>query len=1174
VGTAAGEDGFGLPGVFPVRNLPASIHEYRDAQHSRSGWILGGSDGVVFQSDIWKGWVANHGTNMAFVAPLKSGATLLAGYGFCSVLSVDQEETAIIPDGAFYSLATDGVTALVASSSKVYAVRETGVISSMGLREESLLPRVYFIDGKLVLFAPSDGIFVFSGGVFRATEDYQWAKGQEVYPVVFSGSDSEYLAIATNGFYSSKNGVTHSIHSDLRRKLRSRALDGALLFGPQIVVSSYYDGLSGYLSDDQSSLWTLPPSEFGGNIYFLRAIDDGMMVGSSAGIFIVPDPSRYEYHKVPVGDFHSVIQTPYGPAMSIGSKVYRFDGTPLDFPDGTLSILPFQGGYVVGSVGGRIQLPNGAQFSFADRDVPQMVNFGNGFAVVHGMKLGVFQTGVLRDVPIPAPADSVAAVDTQLLLGTERGAFVLSPDGHIDLSFGTGHTVVKSMGEHGAIAYDSAGRLFDSTGFVLGTFPFSNLLSAVGWKGSTILLGRLANGSYSVLELRSSGAVIALDLPVDSPVALAVNNGRLCVIASGYVLEVSDALPLSFPSDAPKVVTSAGSDKLELAANDGTVFLVVPPSRLGPWINPTYQFRIEAGKWEGASPGARIPIPRLAFGHSVLDVRVSIGNKSRVTSFAVVRAYPFWMRWPAFLVYTISAASVFWGLLKLRTSQLAAEALRLQTIVDERTADLKRAQAAREEFFSSLSHELRNPLNGVVGLCDILSEAPPGSIGLREKRLVNTLKGCADQLRSMLTEVLDFSRIDRGDIQLSNEIFDLVGAVEGSVRSVDISLADSELLLPRDPVWVSGDCGKLRQIVTNLASNGLKFGIPQKIRVTLASEVNRKGKLNVQISVSNPGVTIAEKDLASMFKGFSRGEDAIRRRIPGHGLGLAVSRRMAQAMGGSLMVQSHEGLTIFTLTVVLDISDAPAVVAPTIHKPKLSRALAIEDEPYNRTVLGHFLSQLGYEVDWAVDGTSAMERIRGQSYDLVLTDYLLPDLTGAELAIRILAEVANPKPPVIAVTAYSTPEKVAELARAGVSQIVSKPISLEKLRTAIMGLSIQSGRLSLDVAPATTPCNFAPLLAVSGGREALADYGGNLLQTWTWLVEALDGDLAEAAKGVHEFRSRVLAVEAMEAARLLGQLESAVRLAQYSDIRRLADLLTPIVEDLAAKAKAEAARIG
>src|SRR5580698_4087197 len=106
-GAAAGQDSPGRPGVFPVRDLPPSIHEYRDAQPSPSGWILGGSDGVVFQSHPWKSWVGKHGSNMGGVAPLKSGATILAGYGFCSVLSADGKETVLIPEGSFYTQATD-----------------------------------------------------------------------------------------------------------------------------------------------------------------------------------------------------------------------------------------------------------------------------------------------------------------------------------------------------------------------------------------------------------------------------------------------------------------------------------------------------------------------------------------------------------------------------------------------------------------------------------------------------------------------------------------------------------------------------------------------------------------------------------------------------------------------------------------------------------------------------------------------------------------------------------------------------------------------------------------------------------------------------------------------------------------------------------------------------------
>jgi len=679
------------------------------------------------------------------------------------------------------------------------------------------------------------------------------------------------------------------------------------------------------------------------------------------------------------------------------------------------------------------------------------------------------------------------------------------------------------------------------------------------------------DGSAHQLELQPV-APISNPLEMGSSLALAVDKGKLWVVCVGYVLQVATADPLSFPPTAPKVTSLAGRDDLTLSAAEDTVLLAVPPARLGPWASPTYQFQVGDGRWEDVAPGAQRRLARLSYGRSQVKVRASLGDDVWVSSFAVNRAYPLWLRWPAFVGYALAAALGFLAVLRWRTKRLNAEAIRLKLLVDEKTADLKRAQKAREEFFSSLSHEIRNPLNGVVGLCSILAEAPPGSIGPREKRIVATLQGCAGQLRSMLDDVLDFSRIDRGEIQLSSETFDLVAAVEGSVRSVDVSLDSSELVLPHHAIWASGDCGKLRQIVTNLASNGLKYGVPSHIRVTLSAEVARDGRYSVQIAVSNTGATIPEKDLANIFKGFARGEDAIRRKIPGHGIGLAVSRRMAEAMGGSLTVQSHEGLTIFTLAVMLGISDAPIEVTPTVHKPRVARALAIEDEPYNRTVLGHILSQLGYEVDWASDGASAMERIHSGSYDLVLTDYLLPDTTGAELAARILADAPAPKPPLIAVTAYSTPEKLAELKAAGVSQVVTKPVSLEKLRTAIMALSKPTGRRSLDVAPARVPCNFEPILSATGNPAALASYADDLLQSWGLTVELIENDMPDAAKAVHAFRSRVLVIEAIEAANLVGQLESSVRLERRAESRRLTDLLSPIVEEIAAKARAESKR--
>jgi signal transduction histidine kinase/CheY-like chemotaxis protein len=1159
------------PRVFPIRNLPSNVHEYRDAATSPSGWVFGAADGVVFQRDTWQAWSASHGSDLQAVAPLGSGATVVTGTDFCSILEPDGREKPLLKSGTFQSAATDGVTAVVASTSVAHAITEDGIVASMKLTEGTLPPRVNLVGRKLVLFAPYDGVFEYSAGTFHKANAFEWAMGKLVILTAAENS-SDYFALTNRGFFEIRSGEAQSVFPALAESLSRRAMDGVMTFGEQLVVSSYYDGLSGYAQSDERKLWGLPPSDFGGNVYFIRAVKDGLLVGSSTGLFVVPDPSRFLYWRTPVGDLNSLASDQEGPLLAIGDKVYRLDGTALQVPDGTLSVLPYKGGYVVGTFGGRLILPGGRILQTSGADAPKFAALSNGFGVINGRRLYIFKDDKFAEHPNVGVVDSIASVDDRLMIGTSQGAVVLDADGRVDRRFGSGPTVVMPLGSQGAVAFDSQGSLFDFTGFRVAAPPFKQLLGAVRWNGSTVLIGRLADGTAAIMSLAPSGALAPLDLPVESPVSLAVHDGNLCVISSGYVLEAKSAPPVEMPPQEPTLNGLAAGATLALPANGGAVTLSVPPARIGPWLSPTYEYKVGSGGWEPVLAGAKLAIDRLAPGESAVEVHAKLVGLDRTTSFRVERAFPFWLTWPAFALYAVASAALVWGLVKWRVKHLALEARRLQGIVDERTSELKKAQAVREEFFSTLSHEIRNPLNGVVGLCDILSEAPPGSIGPREKRIVGTLRGCAGQLRGMLDDVLDFSRIDRGEIQLSIETFDLVSAIEGSVRSVDVGLTNSELVIPHDPVWVSGDCGKLRQIITNLASNGLKYGIPQKIRITLASKVNREGSLDVQISVSNTGNTIPEKDLISIFKGFSRGDDAIRRRIPGHGLGLAVSRRMAHSMGGTLTAQSHEGLTVFSLAIALAISDAPVTVAPTTHKPKLSKALAIEDESYNRMVLGHILSQLGYSVDWAVDGASAMERIRSETYDLVLTDYLLPDTTGAELANRILSEAPEPKPPVIAVTAYSTHEKVSELLKAGVAQIVSKPVSLEKMRTAIMGLSAPSGRRSLDLAPQRASCNFGPILATAAGAEALAGYSEDLQMAWSWTQEALEGDLEEAAKAVHEFRSKVLVVEAMEAANLMGRLEAAVRFAEMADVRRIKTLLDPMIEAIASSAKAEAKR--
>jgi CheY-like chemotaxis protein len=234
-------------------------------------------------------------------------------------------------------------------------------------------------------------------------------------------------------------------------------------------------------------------------------------------------------------------------------------------------------------------------------------------------------------------------------------------------------------------------------------------------------------------------------------------------------------------------------------------------------------------------------------------------------------------------------------------------------------------------------------------------------------------------------------------------------------------------------------------VVANLVSNALKFGEPARAQIVVRAELHRDGKVHLSVSVLNNGPTIPPEEIAAIFGGFVRGSEAKKRKIAGSGIGLAVSRRLAEAMGGTLEAHSEAGTTEFTLRLHLEPADKPTAEAPTVVSASSRRALAIEDETYNRMVLQHTLEQLGFEADWAETGEQAMKLAASKSYDVILTDLALPDVDGITLAQRLLAQCPEPKPPIIAVTAYCTPEKIQQARSAGIKGFLTKPVSARKL---------------------------------------------------------------------------------------------------------------------------------
>jgi len=566
-----------------------------------------------------------------------------------------------------------------------------------------------------------------------------------------------------------------------------------------------------------------------------------------------------------------------------------------------------------------------------------------------------------------------------------------------------------------------------------------------------------------------------------------------------------------------------------------------------------------------------IQIPRLTWGRNQIEVRAAWADLSSSRTLVVQRRWPWWARLPMPVVYLLALVGAGYGVVRWRTRALESQARKLSHMVNERTAELLKAQQAREEFFSTVSHEIRNPLNGVVGLCEILNEASPEAVAPRERMFVRTLRDCADQLRTILDDVLDFTRIDRGEIQFNEEVFDARSAVEGAVRTVDVALERCTVEAERVQGWLRGDVGKIRQIIINLVTNALKYGLPSAAKIIAATEMRANGKACLTVSVFNTGHTIPEAEILRIFEGFTRGRDALARRIPGSGIGLAVSKRIATAMGGNLTVTSRKGLTQFTLVLELEPGVAPQLSEKRLSSKKTgSKALAIEDEPYNRLVLGNILEQLGYDVDWAADGGSALKKAQTTAYDLVLTDYMLPDIDGATLAKKLLELMRDPKPPIIAVTAYSTPEKIAEARAAGITGYVVKPVSLRKIESAITSSTPVVQIHTAHIPVSLGRCDFTPLMQLANGQQLVAEYGPGLSQAWNEIKKMLTVDPLPADRVVHAshaLRSRLLAAFAEDASEQVGLLENAARRGERETCLRMAEVIDDLVDEVVQAAK-------
>jgi signal transduction histidine kinase/CheY-like chemotaxis protein len=522
---------------------------------------------------------------------------------------------------------------------------------------------------------------------------------------------------------------------------------------------------------------------------------------------------------------------------------------------------------------------------------------------------------------------------------------------------------------------------------------------------------------------------------------------------------------------------------------------------------------------DGSQP---IAFPSLSPNRYVLEVRAAqYGNVSGTISYPFTLLQPWYLTPMAFAGCVAAILALGYAAYLLRTRQIREHSANLEELVRQRTQDLEKASAAKSEFLASMSHEIRNPMNGVVGLIDILAETPGNP---KQAGTLRMLHYCADQLRNTVDDILDFSRIEAGEVELHSSSFNLRETLEAAAGTVDITRRQIAFSEPVPDIVLRGDPSKLRQIFANFLNNALKYGVPPSARIqvllTPAGE-----RTQVTIAVASSGPTIPKETLNRLFESFTRGEDAKQRNIRGNGLGLAICKRYAEAMGGNVGAVSENGETTFYLTAPFEGSAAKVSDERPQAKSSLpARALAIEDEDYNRVVLGHILKLMNYTVDWATTGAEALRLAQENGYDIILTDYKLPDTNGVALAKAILAGCPEPKPAVFAVTAYSTKERRLECMAAGMAGFITKPITLEKLHQAfaVWGES-RLTRISPEVAPKKAPPSLLEIQVL-----------------WQKVLESISSDPAKAASLAHRLNNLCRANHRSEVADQLELLEGAL----------------------------------
>ena len=397
--------------------------------------------------------------------------------------------------------------------------------------------------------------------------------------------------------------------------------------------------------------------------------------------------------------------------------------------------------------------------------------------------------------------------------------------------------------------------------------------------------------------------------------------------------------------------------------------------------------------------------------------------------------------------------------LEVRVSHRTAE-------LEQRNAELLLAQrsaekssAAKSEFLASMSHEVRTPMNGVLGMLDLLDA---NQLSTDQQEIVHRAKDAAGGLLDVINDILDYSKLEVGSVELIQAPFSPEQTVINTIALLKTRADEKGLELTCDipeciPDFVVGDARRFRQVLLNLVGNAIKFTSSGAVNVRVHHRAGHDGDATIEVCVKDTGIGIDQETQRNLFKRFHQADPSISRRYGGTGLGLAISKQLIELMDGEVAVESEFGRgSMFKFTANFkayggERDSAGAVSEDTRNaRPECLNVLLVEDNETNRFHLVHLLTAAGHSVETAENGLQAVDAAEKRQFDVILMDIYMPEMDGL-VAAKVIRTLNGPsaRTPIVALTASAMVGDRQHYLSSGMDEYVSKPVDANALFAAI-----------------------------------------------------------------------------------------------------------------------------